>query len=163
MIALKAAVEIERSPQAVRDYVSRIDDRWLASNPKDHIELTFVDSAGVEEGAEFVLRERIAGVRGEARAVIAEVDRPRRLVWRSLRARFSCLGIGIDLEEGGTFEIVENERDCPLSHRVWGRLGTNPFARVAEWFFKTVLRGERKDYEHTHCELLFIKHALEAS
>lgn len=155
-------MEIERSPQAVWEYVSRIEDWWLASNTKDHIELAFVDGTGVAEGAEFVLRERIAGVRGEARAVIAEVDPPRRLVWRSLSARFRFMGIGIDVDEGGTFELVETDKGAVLSHYVWGELGEGRFARLMEWLFKTVLRGERRDYEHTHRELLFIKRQLEA-
>jgi|GEM_PF-6889481 len=162
MIAVKAAVAVERDAQSVWDYVSRIDQWWLVSNPKDHIELTFVDGASVEEGTEFVLRERIAGVRGEAHAVISEAEPPHRLVWKSLRARFSYLGIGVDLDEGGTFEIVETDAGCILSHYVWGRLGAGRWPRLMEWFFKTVLRGERKDYEHTQRELLFIKHALES-
>lgn len=162
MISVKAEVEIARDAQSVWDYVSRIDRWWLASNPRDHIELSFVDGADVEEGAEFVLRERIAGVRGEARAIIAEVQPPWRLVWKSLWARFSYLGVGLDIDEGGTFEIVETDTGCILSHYVWGRLGEGRWPRVMEWFFKTVLRGEKKDYEHTRRELMFIKLRLEA-
>lgn len=72
MIAIEASVEIDRSPQDVWDYVVRFDDWWLAANPDEHIELSVMDAKEIDKGTKLVLRERIAGVRGEATIEIAE-------------------------------------------------------------------------------------------
>lgn len=106
------------------------------------------------------MKERIAGIRGEAIITIREYQEPARLVWESLSAKYKVIGIGINVSEGGVFEIRKTENGCVLSHRVWGKLHGVGGA-VAEWFFKSVLRGERRDYEHTARELRFIKREVE--
>lgn len=163
MIEVKASVTIEKPPKVVWDYVAQIDKWWLASNLKEHIELSLVDTKKVEADAKFVLKEKIAGVRGEALAKIAEFLPPRKLVWQSLHAEYRLPGIKIPVKEGGTFEIVETNNGCELSHYVWGELHSIPLKGMLEWFFKAVLRGEKKDYEHTYRELLFIKRQLESA
>lgn len=161
MIGVEASVEIDLAPQIVWDYVARIDDWWLVSNPDEHIELSVIGQGEVEKGAELVLKERIAGIRGEAIITICEYDPPERLEWKSLSAKYRLLGIGVNVREGGTFKISAKGNGCVLSHRVWGKLDGLSGA-ATEWFFKYILKGERRDYEHTLRELLFIKREVES-
>jgi hypothetical protein len=162
VIEVEASVEIERSPLDVWDYMSRIDKWWLVSNPDEHIELSVVGKGNIEKGTEFVLKERIAGIRGEAIITISEYQPPKQLEWKSLSAKYRLLGMGLDVEEGGIFKISPTEKGCVLSHRVWGKLDCGLMGIIAEWFFKNILKGERKDFEHTHRELLFIKGEVES-
>lgn len=105
MIEVEASVEIARPPQDVWNYVSRIDKWWLASNPGEHIELSQIGQGNVQRGTAYVLKERIAGIRGEAIITISEYQPPERLEWKSLRAKYKLFGIGLKVKEGGTFKI----------------------------------------------------------
>lgn len=160
MIEVEASVEIDGEPERVWDYMVRFDNWWLASNPDEHIELSVIDQGEITKGTRFVLKERIAGIRGEAIITIRDLQRPERLEWASLGAKYKLLGISIDVREGGVFKLLKTENGCVLSHRVWGRLNGLGGA-IAERFFKSVLKGERKDYEHTARELRFIKREVE--
>jgi len=162
VIAIEASVEIDRSPQDVWDYVVRFDDWWPAANPDEHIELSVMDNREIEKGTKLVLKERIAGIRGEATVEILAFQPPKRLEWKSLSAKYMLLGMGIKVKEGGTFTISPTDTGCVLRHRVWRKPDYGFMSAVAEWFFKCVLKGELRDFEHTQRELLFIKRRLES-
>jgi hypothetical protein len=161
MIEVEASVEIQRPSQDVWDYVSQLDKWWLVSNPDEHIELSVIGQGKIEKGTELVLKERIAGVRGEAIITISKYQPPILIEWKSLTAQYSLMGMGIEVSEGGTFKILPTENGCILSHKVWGEFGRGIVNSMTEWFFKSILKGEQKDYIHTHNELLYIKEKLE--
>ena len=161
MIKVKASVEINKTPQEVWNYVSRIDEWWLTSNPKEHIELSVVGNGPINKETEFILKERIAGIRGEALAKVVEYAPPAKLIWKSLQAKFKLLAVTVNVEEGGTFEISETDNGCVLSHEVWEKLHAGPVAGLIEWFFKHILKGELRDFQHTHRELLYVKREIE--
>ena len=161
MIEVKTSVEIDKTPQEEWDYIARIVEWRLASNTKEHIESSVVGDGAIEKGTEFVLKERIAGVRGEAFAKVAEYAPPKKLVWKSLHAHYKLLGVSLNGEEGGTFKISKRANGCVLSHGVWGKIHAGPASALIEWFFKNILKGEDKDLQHTHRELLFIKREIE--
>ena len=157
MIEAKASVEINCSPEEVWNYLIRIDDWWLRSNPKEHIELTLVGTKEINEGTQFILKEYIAGIKGEALAEISEIVPLKKLVWRSIKAQYKLLGFKTNIEEGGIFTLTESASGCTLSHYVWGKIRNSHWSPIIEWLFKNVLKGEKKDYEHTYRELIFVK------
>ena len=163
MIDVRAEIEIKASPEAIWDYMVHLDRWWLRSNPKEHIALSLIEGDRIEEGAKFVLKEYIAGVEGEAIAEIKQLLPLKRLVWQSLEAHYKLFGIAIDVEEGGEFELQARGDASVLSHHVWGRVKSPLFGWLVESFFRRVLDGERKDFEHTLRELQFIKREVESA
>ena len=91
VIEAKASVEIHSSPEEVWNYIIRIDDWWLRSNPREHIALILVGTTDIRKGTQFILRERIAGIKGEAFAEISEIVPLRKLVWKSINAQYKLL------------------------------------------------------------------------
>ena len=162
MVEAKATVQIQACANDVWKYIVRLEDWWLRSNPNEHIELSLIDSNKIEEGTQFILKEYIAGVRGEAIAEISKLTPLKKLVWSSKKASYTLLGITFNVDEGGTFESTENNGVCTLSHHVWGSVKNPIIGRFVEMFFKHILQGERKDYEHTRSELQFVKNEIES-
>jgi len=161
MIEAKAEIEIDATPEKIWRYMVRLDDWWLRSNPNEHIELTLIDNSKIEEGTKFVLKEYIAGVRGEAIAEISQIIPLERLAWKSIQATYKLFGITFQVDEGGVFELKCSGNKCLLSHHVWGKTKLPFIGALAEMFFKYILKGEKKDYEHTYRELKFIKNEIE--
>jgi hypothetical protein len=162
MIEAKAEIKINATPEEVWSYMVRLDDWWLRSNPREHIELSLIDADKIEEGTKFVLKEYIAGVKGEAIAEIKSLVPMQKLVWKSNQASYKLFRVTFNVDEGGIFELVSKGNTCMLSHHVWGKLKLPVLGWLAEAFFKHILKGEKKDYEHTYRELLFIKKEIEA-
>ena len=71
-------------------------------------------------------------------------------------------GISFKVDEGGIFELKSKGEKCTLSHCVWGKTRLPFIGAFAEMFFKYILKGEKRDYEHTYRELQFIKSEIEA-
>ena len=71
-------------------------------------------------------------------------------------------GITFKVDEGGIFELKCKGKKCVLSHHVWGKTKLPFIGTLAEMFFKYILKGEKRDYEHTYRELQFIKSEVEA-
>ncbi|GBE00274.1 hypothetical protein BMS3Abin07_02324 [bacterium BMS3Abin07] len=162
MIEAKAEVEIRATPENIWNYMVRLDDWWLRSNPNEHIELSLIDTDKIEEGTRFILKEYIAGVRGEAVAEIKRLVPMQRLIWQSTQATYKLFGITFNVDEGGIFELTNKDGFCVLSHHVWGKPRLPVIGWLVEVFFKYVIEGEKKDYEHTYRELQFIKNEIEA-
>jgi len=162
MIGAKAEIEIRATPEEVWSYMIRLDDWWLRSNPHEHIELSLIDTDKIEEGTKFILKEYIAGVRGEAVAEIKGLVPMHSLTWKSIQATYKLFGFTFNIDEGGIFELTNNGDTCVLSHHVWGKSRLPVIGWLGEAFFKYVLKGEKKDYEHTYRELQFIKKEIEA-
>lgn len=161
MIEAKAEIEIRATPEKVWSYMIRLEDWWLRSNPNEHIELSLIDTDKIEEGTKFILKEYIAGVRGDAVAEIKCLVPLQKLTWESIQATYKLFGLRFNVDEGGVFELTDNGDTCMLSHHVWGKPNLPFVGWLAEVFFKYVLDGEKKDYEHTYRELQFIKHEIE--
>lgn len=162
MIEAKAEIKIRATPEKVWSYMLRLDDWWLRSNPNEHVELSLINTNKIEAGARFILKEYIAGVRGEAIAEIKKLVPMRELMWESIQASYKSFGITFHVDEGGIFELKDKGDSCVLSHHVWGRPKHPVLGWLVEAFFRYVLKGEKKDYEHTYRELQFIKHEIEA-
>mgnify|MGYP002279961093 CR=1 FL=1 len=162
MVEAKATIKINAVAEVVWDYMVRLDDWWMRSNPDEHIELSLIDASEIRKGTKFILKEYIAGVRGEAIAEITELVPLKRLVWKSNEASYNLFGIKFIAEEGGVFKLEENNGISTLSHHVWGGVTIPIIGWFTELFFKYILKGEKKDYEHTYRELQFIKREIEA-
>ena len=98
----------------------------------------------------------------EAIAEISQIIPLQRLVWKSVQATYKLFGITFKVDEGGVFELKCKGKKCVLSHHVWGKTKLPFIGRLAEIFFKYILKGEKRDYEHTYRELQFIKGEIEA-
>lgn len=161
MIEAKAEIEIYATPERIWSYMLRLDDWWLRSNPGEHIELSLINADKMKEGVKFTLKEYIAGVRGEAIAEIKKLVPMKTLEWKSIRAVYKSFGMTFNVDEGGVFELKDKGDTCILSHHVWGKPKLPVIGWLVELIFKHVLKGEKKDYEHTYRELQFIKHEIE--
>jgi len=162
MIEVKAAIEIDAGSDAIWKYLIHFEDWWIRSNPKEHIELTLLDTKEIKKGAKFILKESIAGITGSAIAEVTDLVPMKKLVWTSHNAKYNLIGINITANEGGIFELEEIDSRCRLSHHVWGTIEIPFIGGAMEWIFKHVLNGEKKDYDHTYRELKFVKYEIES-
>jgi len=155
-------IEIEAPPETVWEVVADIEGWWPPSNP-EHESLERLDDRGLEVGARIRIREKIAGVPGEAVGEITEVEPGARVTWEAPAARYRLAGISVSIGEGVTWSLEPHGDDAArLSARVWATFPPGPRGRLLEWFFTRLLRGLEKDREHARVELRYLKRTIEA-
>ncbi|MGD2114025.1 MAG: SRPBCC family protein [Acidobacteriota bacterium] len=153
---------IDRPPDAVWRLLVDVERWWLPSNPEhEDFEILSSDDA-IALGTELRVRERIAGIPGEATGKIVELVPGRRITWDA-EARYRWLGLTLRVDEGVTWSVRPRDGGSELSARVWARFPASLWARMFEWFFIHVLRGVEKDREHAATELEYLRAELEAS
>ncbi|HZD66669.1 MAG TPA: SRPBCC family protein [Acidimicrobiales bacterium] len=148
-------------PPMVWAALQDLDGWWPASNP-DHESLERLDDRGIEVGARLRIKEKIAGIPGEAVGEITEIHPCSSVTWEAPRARYHLLGFPFTVGEGVTWRLEDHGSDgTGLSAHVWatfpGRLG-----RLLQWVFSHVFGGIERDREHTRTELNYLKGTLEA-
>lgn len=161
MFEFTESVVIAVSPRAVWDVLQDLESWWSASNP-EHESIERLDDGGIRVGAVFQVRERVAGVAGEAVGQITRVDPVAAVTWDVPHARYRLLGVPFTIGEGVTWR-VQSEPDgaTRLSAHVWAT-SPGPFGWLVEWIFTYPLRGVEKDREHARTELRYLKRVLEA-
>ncbi len=164
MFDFTETIQIEALPEDVWIVLQDIETWWPASNP-EHISLERLDDKGVEVGARLRIREKIAGIPGEAIGEITRVDSARAVTWEAPQARYKWHGVPLTVGEGVTWgiETGANGTGTQLSAHVWATFPQTPLGRVVEWFFTRVLNGIDKDREHARTELRYLKETIEAS
>jgi len=155
-------IEIEALPEAVWEVMADIEGWWPPSNP-EHESLERLDDRGLEVGARIRIREKIAGVPGEAVGEITEVQPGARVTWEAPAARYGLAGIYVSIGEGVTWSVAPHGDDetC-LSARVWANFPSGVRGRLIEWVFTRLLGGAEKDREHARVELRYLKRTIEA-
>lgn len=134
---------------------------WSASNP-EHESIERLDDRGIEPGARLRIREKIAGVPGEAVGTITRVEPGTEVTWDAPAARFRWAGIGVTVGEGVTWRAEPGPGgDTEVSARVWATFAPGLAGRLTEWVFKRVLNGVGRDRAHARTELRYLKRILE--
>lgn len=161
MFEFAETISIHAAPSTVWDTMQDLEGWWPASNP-EHESLERLDGRGIQPGARLRIREKIAGVPGEAVGTITRVEPGSEVTWHAPAARYRWLGIGFTVGEGVTWRIEPDAGgDTELSARVWGTFAPGLAGRLTEWAFKHVLNGVARDREHARTELRYLKRVIE--
>lgn len=161
MFDFTARITIDSPPWDVWNYMIELEAWWVASNP-EHISLEIMsEDRTIQPGTPIRIREKIAGIPGEATGHVDEFVEGRRVTWRAREAVYHFYGLPVRIEEGVTWSIEPSDGGTALSAHVWAVFPATIPGRATEWIFKNILRGVQKDYEHAMRELRHIKSSLE--
>ncbi|TDD92908.1 hypothetical protein E1293_00070 [Actinomadura darangshiensis] len=92
MFEFTETVTIDAPSSTVWEHLQDLEEWWPASNP-EHESLELLDDRGIRPGARIRIRERIAGVPGEAVGEITHVDAGTSVTWEAPAARYRWLGL----------------------------------------------------------------------
>lgn len=139
-----------------------IERWWPPSNP-EHDDIERLDGGGgIVVGTRFRIREKVAGVPGEAIGVITNVEPGTAVTWEADRARYRLLGVAFTMGEGVTWRVDPDGSDSSqLSAHVWARFPDGAVGRILEVFFSRILNGIEKDRRHARIELEYLKQTIE--
>jgi len=162
MFEIKAKTVINAPLEKVWEFMKNVKGWWPSSNPQ-HIDMQILSQdEEIKKGTQIKLKEKIAGVPGEAVGEISDFVDMQKVTWQSRNAVYSLYGVKVVVEEGVTWSLESGENGVELSARVWARFPDTFKGRAMEWVFKNILDGERKDYEHAKKELEYIKDKVES-
>lgn len=162
MFEFTEVVDVAAPAAQTWDALKDIDNWWINSNP-EHQALEHLDARAVTEvGARLHIREKIAGIPGEAVGTITAVEPGTTVSWEA-DARYRWIGISIPVREGVTWRVEPQGIDaCMLSATVWAQFPSTGLGRAASFAFRRLLGGIEKDRTHARVELLYLKKAIEA-
>lgn len=161
MFDFTESVEIETTADRLWSYLIDIESWWPTSNPEhESLEILSYDKH-LAVGTRLRIRERIAGIPGEAEGEITELVEADHVSWEADRARYRLWGIPLEVAEGVRWTLRPGTYGIHLAATVWARFPGGWKGRLVEWLFKRPLDGVRKDREHTRRELEHIKAQLE--
>ena len=161
MYEFTETIPIAVPPAAVWQRLCDIEGWWLPSNP-EHISLERLDGRGIQPGARIRIRERVAGIPGEATGEFTTVEPPSAATWEAPRARYRWLGMTVTVSEGVTWRVQPDGGGASrLSARVWASFPAGAAGRIIEWIFIHVLNGVERDREHARTELRYLRGILE--
>jgi uncharacterized protein YndB with AHSA1/START domain len=156
-------IVIEAPPPEVWEVVRDIETWWLPSNP-EHESLERLDNRGIEVGARIRIREKVAGVPGEAVGEITDVIPGSLVTWEAPQARYRWFGVPFTIGEGVSWRIEPEGRHATrVSAHVWARFPPGLRGRLLEWTFARLFRGIDKDRQHARTELEYLKRTIEAA
>lgn len=165
MFEFTETILVNAPPARVWEVMSNIDGWWLASNP-EHESLERVgDDSGIEVGAQMRIKEKIAGIPGDALGVITDVKPSSSVTWEAPNTRYRWHGIPITIGEGVTWSIDARRDDASahVSAHVWATFPPGVSGRLLEWVFVRLLDGVEKDREHARTELRYLKQLIETA
>lgn len=163
MFEFTETILIEAPPPRVWEVMSDVEGWWPASNP-EHQSFEALDDRGLEVGARIRIREKIAGIPGEAVGAITDVKPGSEVTWEAPETRYRWHGIAMTVEEGVTWRIEPHDEGAgaQVSAHVWARFPTGILGRVVGWAFVRLLDGIEKDREHARTELRYLKRLIES-
>lgn len=152
---------IDAAPLTVWNVLRDLEGWWPWSNP-EHDSLERLDDCGIEPGARIRIREKVAGIPGEAVGEITRVDPLLAVTWEAPEAHYRWLGIPLTIGEGVTWALEPRDEDTTsLSAHVWATFPPGIRGRLLERAFTRLLHGVEKDREHARTELRYLKRAIE--
>jgi hypothetical protein len=161
MFDFTAKLMIDTSVDALWQRLTHIKSWWLASNP-EHISLEILaEDYELHVGTPIRIRERIAGIPGEATGQIQTLEETREITWVSDDAMYRFWGLPLSVKEGVTWRVEPQGDHVQLSAHVWAEFPETWFGGLVEWFFKHVINGVDKDYEHAMTELRYLKETMD--
>lgn len=162
MFEFTETITIQAPHTAVWELMRHIERWWPVSNP-EHESLRQLDNGPLGVGTRLRIREKIAGIPGEATGTITRFDAGRAVSWEAPRARYRFLGLAFTVGEGVTWRIdARADRTTAVSAHVWATFPHGLAGRLLAAVFTRLLHGIEKDREHTRTELRYLKRALEA-
>ncbi len=162
MFEFTESIHIEAPPDVVWQVLEDIEGWWPSSNP-EHQSIERLDSHGIQVGARLRIREKVAGIPGEAIGTITALSPGKEVTWTSDRAKYRWLGQTLILSEGVTWRIEPTGPSATtLSAHVWARFPETLRGRASGWIFVHVLDGVAKDRLHARTELEYLKNSIEA-
>lgn len=135
---------------------------WLLSNP-EHEDLEILGGDDVlRVGARLRIREKIAGIAGEATGTITQLQPGSLLTWEAPQARYRLLGICVTVSEGVTWCVKQHDANSSVvSAKVWAAFPPGVWGRLVDIVFTRMLNGIDKDREHARTELRYLKRMIE--
>jgi len=130
MFAFTETIQINAPSETVWNTLQDIETWWPPSNP-EHDSIERLDGRGNGVGARLRIREKVAGIPGEATGVITHLTPGTEVTWHANSARYRLLGATVTISEGVTWR-VEADRDperCRLSAHVWANFPQPHLAR----------------------------------
>jgi len=119
MFEFTESAKIETSQERAWRYLLDVERWWVPSNP-EHESIELLDGkAKLEVGTRIRLKEKVAGIPGEAVGKITELDEPNHLTWKAELACYRLWGISLRVTEGVRWSLVPLERGVKLSATVW--------------------------------------------
>ena len=161
MFDFTESIQIDAPAPTVWEVLRDLENWWPASNP-EHESLEQLDDRGIEVSARIRIREKIAGIPGEAIGTITKVQPGSTVTWEAPQARYRWFGVPITIGEGVTWSIEPTDDATRVSAHVWATFPTLP-SRMLEPIFTRLLKGIEKDREHTRIELRYLKQLIEGS
>lgn len=162
MFEFTESILIHAPAAAVWRAVQDVRRWWPPSNP-DHDSLEAQDSDGVlRVGSRVRIREKIAGISGEATGTITELQPGSLVTWEAPQARYRLFGIPVIIAEGVTWRVEQRDAESTMvSARVWALFPSGAWGRLVSNLFTRMLNGIDKDREHTRTELRYLKRMIE--
>ncbi len=137
-----------------------IEDWWLASNP-EHEELRLLTPGPLRRGSRLSIRERIAGIPGEAEGIVTGFEPGHSVAWEATDATYRVMGLSFSVSEGVTWTVEETSTGkSRLSARVWARFRPGVRGTLFAWAFR-LLGGIERDRRHARRELDYLRRRLE--
>lgn len=162
MFEFTETIEIAAAPETVWSVMQDVESWWSPSNP-EHLSLERLDNRGaIEVGTRLKIREKIAGIPGEAAGEITRVDPVSAVTWQAPEAHYRIFGIGLTVDEGVTWGIEPTGSGTRVSAHVWATFPAGRLGHIVEWGFTRLLGGVEKDREHARTELRYLKRTIEA-
>lgn len=163
MFEFTETIEIAARPETVWETLREVERWWPESNP-EHEGIERLDEGELGLGTRFVIRERIAGIPGEASGAITRFEPGSEVTWEAPMARYRWLGLRFTIGEGVSWKLAPSGTSASqLSAHVWATFPEGLVGRTLEWTFKNVLNGVPKDREHAQTELRYLKTIIETS
>lgn len=162
--AFTESIGIDAAAETVWAALQDIEAWWPASNP-EHESPELLDAPPIAVGSRMRIRERVAGVPGEALGVITALQPGREVTWAAKHAHYRWLLHTVTVGEGVTWRVEPGARTEALSRRRWGaRFPPTRVGTVLGWAFEHLLDGISKDRRrHARAELDYLKRVIESS
>lgn len=160
MFEFTEAVKIDAPASEVWEVLQDLEGWWPASNP-EHESLERLDDLGIEVGARIRIREKIAGIRGEAIGTITRVHPGSSVTWETSKACYRWFGVPITIGEGVTWTVTSSGDNTRVSAHVWATFPSIA-SRLLRPIFIRLLSGIENDREHTRIELRHLKRLIES-
>ena len=166
MFEFTETIVIEAPAAEVWEVMRRVDEWWPPSN-HEHISLEHLDDRPVTEiGAHLRIREKIAGIPGEAVGTITDViEGPdgAAVTWDA-QGTYRWLGVRFTVDEGVTWRVEPRGTTAAMvSAQVWASVPPGIFGRIVRVTFIRLLNGLAKDREHARSELRYLKRIIEGA
>ena len=162
MFNFTETIRIDVPAQTVWAALLDIERWWPPSNPEHDVIERLDDAGEVAVGTRFRIREKVAGVPGEAIGVVTRVEPGIEVTWEADHARYRLLGATFTVGEGVTWRVDPDGTDGSLlSAHVWARFPDGVVGRILELVFRRLLNGIEKDRRHARIELEYLKETIE--